>query len=84
MKSVITLFVALSLLMLPVMVHADDPVDLRDKKGIVDPSDLKKFDPKERSLEIKEPPPPPPPPDVPPFEVDRGGIDDTYRPIEAE
>lgn len=35
-----------------------DPVDLRDKKGTVDPKDLKQYDPKPPSLKIKEPPPP--------------------------
>ena len=35
-----------------------DPVDLRGKKGIVDPRDLKKYDPPQRPLHIKEPPPP--------------------------
>ena len=33
-------------------------VDLRGKKGVVDPQDLKKDNPPERSLKIKEPPPP--------------------------
>ena len=33
-------------------------VDLRGKKGIVDPSDLKKYDPPSRSLKTKEPPSP--------------------------
>lgn len=33
-------------------------VDLRDKKGIVDPKDLKKHDPKPQPLRTKEPPPP--------------------------
>jgi hypothetical protein len=33
-------------------------VDLRGKKGVVDPRDLKKDNPPERSLHIKEPPPP--------------------------
>jgi hypothetical protein len=33
-------------------------VDLRDKKGVVAPKDLKKDDPKERSLKIREVPPP--------------------------
>lgn len=37
-------------------------VDLRGKKGVVDPADLKKSDPKEPSLKIKEPPPPKPQP----------------------
>ena len=48
---------------------AGDPVDLRDKVGVIDPKDLKKHDPPERSLKIKEPPTPPSssepsPPDV--------------------
>jgi hypothetical protein len=42
---------------LDVSLAAADPVDLRGKKGIVDPADLKKFDPKPR-LTIKAPPPP--------------------------
>ncbi|MEQ8193676.1 MAG: hypothetical protein RIB59_04225 [Rhodospirillales bacterium] len=46
-------------LALPVAAAAESPpVDLRGKKGIVDPRDLKKSDPKERGLRIKEPPPP--------------------------
>jgi len=35
-----------------------DPVDLRDKKGVVDPADLKKSNPPQRGLHINEPPPP--------------------------
>ncbi|MCZ7384050.1 MAG: hypothetical protein O8C63_04795 [Candidatus Methanoperedens sp.] len=34
-----------------------DPVDLSGKKGVVDPADLKKGDPKPPSLKIKKPPP---------------------------
>lgn len=62
---------------------AADPVDLRGKKGSVDPSDLKKDDPKPPKVEKQAPPPPKveKAPDVPPFEVDRGGIDDANRPI---
>lgn len=37
---------------------SDEPVDLRDKEGVVDPADLKKDDPKEPSLKTQEPPPP--------------------------
>jgi hypothetical protein len=61
---------------------AGDAVDLRDKKGIVDPKDLKKGDPKPPRVERQAPPPPKveKAPDVPPFEVDRGGIDDANRP----
>jgi hypothetical protein len=33
-------------------------VDLRGKKGVVDPQDLKKHDPKPPPLRTKEPPPP--------------------------
>ena len=44
-------------------------VDLRGKKGIIDPSDLKKHTPPKKSLKTKEPPSPTPPPDVPPFET---------------
>lgn len=68
----------------PVVVMAgNDPVDLRGKKGVVDPQDLKKHDPKPPRVQKTEPPPPKveKPPDVPPFEVDRGGIDDANRPI---
>lgn len=35
-----------------------DPVDLRDKKGIVDPSDMRRHDPPQRPLRINEPPAP--------------------------
>jgi hypothetical protein len=52
---------------------AADPVDLRDKKGVVDPKDLKKNDPKESPVRIKEPPPPERTPDVPPFSVKKSG-----------
>jgi hypothetical protein len=41
------------------VVFAADPVDLRGKRGVVDPKDLKRYDPPERSLHIKEPPSPP-------------------------
>jgi hypothetical protein len=37
---------------------ADDPVDLRDKQGVVDPQDLKKDDPKPPKIEKESPPPP--------------------------
>ena len=37
---------------------ATDPVDLTGKTGIVDPRDLKRYDPPERSLHVKEPPAP--------------------------
>jgi hypothetical protein len=63
---------------------SNEPVDLRDKKGVVDPNDLKKDDPKDKPLKIKEPPPPEKTPDVPPFEVDKGGVDDANRPSEDE
>jgi hypothetical protein len=68
---------------LPLALQDDDPVDLSDKEGIVDPADLKRDDP----------PPPPPPPEPPPpepdvpasdFEVDRGGVDDANVPIQQD
>ena len=37
---------------------SSDVVDLSDKQGVVDPSDLKKDDPPEQSLPIQEPPSP--------------------------
>ena len=37
---------------------AADPVDLSGKKGVVDPKDLKKDDPKPPKVERKAPPPP--------------------------
>lgn len=40
--------------------EARGQVDLRGKKGVVDPKDLKKYDPPPQSLKIKEPPPPQP------------------------
>ncbi len=84
MNFIHTVFFAVAMASSPFSVFAGDPVDLRDKEGIVDPKDLKKDDPKEPSLPIKEPPPPLPKPAVPLFEVDRGGIDDASRPIENE
>ena len=56
MKKIFAICLAGALLT-PVLVRAD-PVDLRGKRGVVDPRDLKRFDPKERSLHIKEPPAP--------------------------
>jgi hypothetical protein len=38
--------------------HAADAVDLRDKKGTVDPKDLKKADPPPPKVQKSEPPPP--------------------------
>lgn len=48
----------LSFVLLASVSPAFAQVDLRDKKGVVDPRDLKKYDPPERSLRITEPPPP--------------------------
>jgi hypothetical protein len=45
------------LALVPAIAHAN-VVDLRGKKGVVDPRDLKKYDPPPRSLHIKEPPAP--------------------------
>lgn len=68
------------------LAFADDPVDLRDKEGVVDPKDLKKDDPQPPRVERTEPPPPETEktPDVPPFEVDRGGVDDANREINRQ
>lgn len=84
MKNILSVILALGILSSPIFVVAADPVDLSDKKGVIDPRDLKKHDPKEKPLKIKEPPPPTPPPAVPPFEVDSGGIDDANRQIQSE
>ena len=42
------------------LADARGQVDLRGKKGVVDPKDLKKHDPPPQSLKIKEPPRPQP------------------------
>lgn len=60
---------------------AADPVDLRDKEGVVDPEDLKKDDPKETSVNTKEPPSPESP-DNHHFDVDVSGQDTkNYPPL---
>jgi hypothetical protein len=41
-----------------VVFASGDVVDLRGKKGIVDPADLKKYDPKPPQVEKKAPPSP--------------------------
>lgn len=69
MKVLLAMIVAVSIGGLSVVVNAADPVDLRGKKGIVDPKDLKKDDPKPPKVEKKAPPPPEKKPDVPPYEV---------------
>ena len=69
MKKVISLVLAMSLAGIVTLAFATDPVDLSDKKGIIDPKDLKKYDPKPKKIEKKAPPPPKKTPDVPPFEV---------------
>ena len=64
---------------------AADPVDLRGKEGVVDPKDLKKDNPKETTVNTKEPPAPvsEKTPDVPPFQVDVSGQDTkNYPPSE--
>lgn len=58
MKSLVIACFIIILLSMTSSVYADDPVDLSNKKGFVDPKDLKKDDPKEKSIRIKEPPPP--------------------------
>jgi hypothetical protein len=42
------------------LADARGQVDLRGKKGVVDPKDLKKYNPPPQSLKIKEPPRPQP------------------------
>ena len=42
-----------------VNIAQNDSVDLRGKDGVVDPADLKKYDPPERGLHTTEPPSPP-------------------------
>ncbi|UWX56910.1 hypothetical protein NY406_06555 [Chlorobaculum sp. MV4-Y] len=37
--------------------NSDTPVDLRGKKGVIDPNDLKQYDPPARSLHTNPPPP---------------------------
>lgn len=66
-----------SLVAVSVPAWAADPVDLRDKQGVVDPKDLKKSDPKEGSLKTREPPAPvqEKEPDVPRERVDVSGQD---------
>lgn len=58
MKNLITAVFIVGLLSITLSAYADDTVDLSDKKGVVDPKDLKKDDPKEKPITIKEPPPP--------------------------
>jgi len=71
MKTVLSVILALGILSAPIFAVAADPVDLRGKQGVVDPKDLKKYDPKPPKVEKKAPPPPEvkKEPDVPPFEV---------------
>jgi hypothetical protein len=58
MKIFVSLLLALGIVSVSVCMVAADPVDLRDKKGVVDPKDLKKDDPKPPKVEGKAPPPP--------------------------
>ncbi len=85
-KNVLAATLAILIGSLSNLALAGDPVDLRGKKGVVDPKDLKKDDPKPPRVERQEPPPPKieKQSDVPPFEVDRGGVDDANRPIQSQ
>ena len=85
MKILSALILALVIGNVSLIAFAADPVDLSDKKGVVDPKDLKKDDPKPPKVQQIEPPPPKTEkePDVPPFEVDKGGSDDANRPIQS-
>ena len=58
MKKILGLCLGCTLGLVFMSVLAADPVDLRGKRGVVNPADLKKDDPPERSLKIKEPPSP--------------------------
>lgn len=71
MKVLLPIILAVSIGGLATVVKAADPVDLRGKKGVVDPADLKKSDPKPPKVEKSAPPPPEKKEkrDVPPFEV---------------
>lgn len=80
MKTILSILLLLGMVSIPIFAVAADPVDLSGKEGVVDPKDLKQHDPKPPKVEKKAPPPPEKQPDVPPFEVDRGGIDDANVP----
>jgi hypothetical protein len=58
MKVIFTAVLALFLAMSFSLAFAADPVDLSGKKGVVDPKDLKKYDPKPPKLTTNPPPPP--------------------------
>ena len=58
MRNLMTAIFIVSLLGITSSAYANDAVDLSDKKGVVDPKDLKKDDPKEKSIKTIEPPPP--------------------------
>ena len=80
MKTSITRLLLVTILAgLTAPAFATDPVDLRDKKGVVDPKDLKKDDPKPKSVKTKEPPPPAKAPDNTNYEVNRSG-DTVHQP----
>ena len=49
MKTIFSVILGLGILSSPIFAVAADPVDLSDKEGIIDPADLKKYDPKEKS-----------------------------------
>jgi hypothetical protein len=58
----VVLFISLVFLFSALLSASYAQVDLRGKKGVVNPADLKKSDPKPPSLKIKEPPAPKPQP----------------------
>jgi hypothetical protein len=58
MKTVLSVILVLGILSAPIFAVAADPVDLRGKQGVVDPKDLKKYDPKPPKVEKQAPPPP--------------------------
>lgn len=55
MKIVISLMLALGIVSVSICAVAADPVDLRDKKGVVDPKDLKNHDPEPPKVQGKAP-----------------------------
>jgi hypothetical protein len=80
MTVLLRVFPTASFFAFPLVGQGDDPVDLSDKEGVIDPGDLKEDDPPPPPPS-PEPPPPTREPDVPSFEVDQGGVDDAHVPI---
>jgi|GEM_PF-2119436 len=58
MKLFLSLLLTMGILSIFNYAIAGDPVDLSGKQGIIDPQDLKSYDPKPPKVEGKAPPPP--------------------------